>query len=119
MPDLRLFPAGLISEKGSGAALNSTKVAELLEEIKKDADIVLIAGSPISWFAESLTLASQVNGVILVARPGEAHGKIVNEVVENLSAMNTQLTGIIFDYNSSPLVSNGKREVFLKTQVQL
>ncbi len=101
VPDLQLFPAGLISEEGSGAALNSAKIAKLLEEIKKDADIVLIAGSPISWFAESLTLASKVDGVILVARPGEAHVKIVNEVVENLSAMNAHLSGVIFDYNSS------------------
>jgi polysaccharide biosynthesis transport protein len=101
MSDLRLFPAGLISEKGSSIALNSTKIVRLLDEIKKDADIILIAGSPISWFAESLTLASQVNGVILLARPGEAHGKVVNEVVENLSVMNAQLSGVIFDYNSS------------------
>ncbi len=105
VPDLRIFPAGLISEKGSGAALNSPKIAKLLEELKKDADIVIIAGSPISWFAESLTLASQVNGVILVARPGEAHGKIVNEVVESLNAMNAHLNGVIFDHNSSLLVS--------------
>jgi capsular exopolysaccharide synthesis family protein len=101
VPDLRLFPAGFISVEGSGAALNSTKIAKLLEEIKKDADIVLIAGSPLSWFAEGLTLASKVDGVILVARPGEAHGKIVNEVVENLSSMNAHLSGVIFDYNSS------------------
>jgi capsular exopolysaccharide synthesis family protein len=100
-PDLRLLPVGFISEEGSGVALNSANIAKLLEEIKKDADIVLIAGSPISWFAESLTLASKVDGVILVARPGEAHGKIVNEVVENLSALNAHLSGVIFDYNSS------------------
>jgi len=108
VPDLRILPAGLISEKDSGATLNITKVAELLEDIKKDADIVLIAGSPISWFAESLTLASQVNGVILVARPGEARGKIVSEVVENLSAVNAHLNGVIFDHNSSSLVSKRK-----------
>lgn len=103
--DLRLFPAGLIPEKGSSTALNSAKIVRLLDEIKKDADIVLIAGSPISWFAESLTFASQVNGVILVARPGEAHGKVINEVVENLSVMNAQLSGVIFDYNSSSSLS--------------
>lgn len=101
VPGLRLLPAGLISEKGSGTTQNSTKIAKLLEEIQKEADIVLIAGSPISWFAESLTLASQVNGVILVARPMEAYRKMVNELVKNLHGMNVQLSGVIFDYNSS------------------
>jgi len=101
VPGIRFLPAGLSLETNSHEMLNSTKIARLLEEIKKGADIVLIVGSPISWFAESLTLASQVDGVILVARPGEAHSKKVNEVVENLSVMNVQLSGVIFDYNSS------------------
>lgn len=101
VPGIRFLPAGLSLETNPHAMLNSTKIARLLEEIKKGADIVLIAGSPISWFAESLTLASQVDGVILVARPGEAHNKKVNEVVENLNVMNVQPSGVIFDYNSS------------------
>ncbi len=108
IPSLQLLPTGLRSEKGSGAALNSMKITKLLEEIKKEADIVLIAGSPISWFAESLTVASQVNGVILVARPGEAHSKMVNEVVKNLRVMYVQLSGVIFDYNSSSSQTTNK-----------
>jgi len=105
VPGVRLLSAGLSSEKGAGMVLNSEKIVRLLEEIQKDTDVVLVVGSPISWFAEGLTLASQVNSVILVARHGEAHGKIVNDVVENLRVMNIQLAGGIFDQNSSPFVS--------------
>lgn len=102
MPGIRFLPAGLSSEKGSGAMLNSMTIAGLLEELRKDADIVLVAGPPISSFAESLAWAPQVNGIILVARHGEAHAKTVHEVVENFSAMNVQLAGAIFDQNPSP-----------------
>lgn len=106
VPGLRILPAGFVSEKDSGVGLNSMKISKLLEEIQKEADILLIAGSPISWFAESLTLASQVNGVVLVARPGEARSKMVCEIVENLRVVNAQLLGVIFDLNSALLASN-------------
>ena len=105
VPGVRFLPAGLSSEKGPGAVLNSAKMVKLAHELYKEADIVLVAGSSISWFAESLALASQVNGIILVARPGEAHSKMVNEVVENLSVMHARLIGVIFDHNPSPFVS--------------
>ena len=85
--------------------LNSVRMAELVETLQKEADIVLIAGSPISWFAESLTLASQVDATILVVRYGEAHGKIVNRVISNLRAMNVRIAGLIFDYNPSASVA--------------
>ena len=104
VPGLRFLPVGLSSEKGSAVALNSAKIVELFEELQKEADIVLVAASPISRFAESLTLASQAMGVILVTRHGEAHTKIVNEVVESLNDMNVALVGVIFDHNPSPFV---------------
>lgn len=99
--DVQLLPAGMASEKSAGAVFNSTKVANLVEELKSQADIVLLAGPPISWFAESLTLATHVDGVILVARPGEARIKAVNEMIDSLNSMNVQLAGVIFDNNQT------------------
>jgi capsular exopolysaccharide synthesis family protein len=104
VPGFRLLPAGSSPERGSGGMLNAVKMAELVETAQKEADIVLIAGSPISWFAETLTLASQVNATILVVRYGEAHGKIVSRVIGNLRAMNVRIAGLIFDYNPSASV---------------
>ncbi len=100
---LSFLPVGLAPEKGSDAMiLNSTKIAKVVEVIRKEADIVLISGSPVSWFAESLSMASRVNALILVARYGEARSKIFNRVVENLRVMNIHLAGVMFDYNPSP-----------------
>jgi capsular polysaccharide biosynthesis protein/Mrp family chromosome partitioning ATPase len=107
VPGIRFLPAGLSSEKSSQAMLNPTNVAAVLDHLRKEGDIVLVAGSTISRFAENLTLASQVDGVILVARRAEARGKVVKKLVENFRLMNIHLAGVIFDYNTSPLPSNG------------
>jgi capsular exopolysaccharide synthesis family protein len=104
IPGIQFLPAGLSAEEGSGALLNPPKTARLLEELQEEADIVLIAAAPISWFAESLNMASQANSTILVARHGEAHTKTVEKVVENLRAMNVHVAGLIFDHNPSPFV---------------
>jgi polysaccharide biosynthesis transport protein len=111
IPGIRFLPAGLSVDKGTGGMLDSAKIARLIAEVQKDADLVLVAGSPISWFAESLTLASQLNATILVARYGEAHSKTVNKVVENLRAMDIQIAGVIFDYNPSPFVGRAAPKI--------
>lgn len=82
--------------------LNSTKVANFIKNVRKEAEIVLVAGSPISWFAESLTLASQVDAAILIARHAEAHSRMVQKAAEDLRAMNVRIAGVIFDLNPSP-----------------
>ena len=110
IPDLQFLPAGSSSEKSSRAMLNSAKMATLFDGLKKEADIVLVVGSAIAQFAESLALASQVDGVILVARQAEARSKVVNKVAENLRLMKINLAGVIFDYNPSPFVSKEDRK---------
>jgi Mrp family chromosome partitioning ATPase len=104
VPGVRFLPAGLASDKGSHAQLNPRNVATLLGRLQKEADIVLVGNSGLSRSAENLTLASQVNATILVARYAEAHAKVVQKVVENLRAMDVQLAGVIFDANPSPVV---------------
>lgn len=110
---IQFLPAGLPTEESPGALLNSARTVRLVEEVQKEADVVLVAGPAISWFAESLTLASQVNSTILVARQGEAHGTTVQKVVENLRAIGVQVAGVIFDYNSSPFAH--KPSIILKS----
>jgi len=110
IPGLRLLPAGSSSEKSSHSMLNSIKMAALFAQLQKEADIVLVVASPISRFAESLTLASQVNATILVARRAEARSRVVNKVIQNLRLMKINLAGVIFDYNPSPFVSKAGRQ---------
>lgn len=109
VPGIRFLPAGLSSEKSAHAMLNPTNVSTLVEQLQKEANIVLVAGSAISRFAENLTLASQVDAVILVSRPAEARKNVVNKVVENFRLMKINLAGVIFDYNPPPFLPNEDR----------
>ena len=110
LPEVQLLPAGLSSERWPGAMINPANIAKLVQGLEKEADIVLFAGPPIAGFAESLALASQVNSVILVARYGEAHSKMINDMAENLKAMNVDLAGVIFERNPSVVTKPALRE---------
>jgi capsular polysaccharide biosynthesis protein len=111
--DVRFLPAGSSTEKSSAMLYNTTKISRLVGELRNEADIVLVAGAPISWFAESLGLAPHMNGVILVARPGETNIKTINEVIENLDSMNIRLLSVIFDENQQSFTFKVKpRNVF-------
>lgn len=110
VPGLRFLPVGFESDKASGAILNSSKIAKLFETLKKDTDILLVAGSPVLWFSESLSLASQSNAVILVAHHGEVHNKTLNQVVETLHDMKIPLAGVIYDYNVSPFLAEENQD---------
>lgn len=111
VPGLQFLPVGLSSEKGTHAQLNPAKVASLLGRLKNETDIVLVGGSGLSRSAETLTLASQVNAAILVARYAEAHASAVQKVVENLRAMNVELAGVIFDGTPSSFESKESRGI--------
>lgn len=113
--NVRLLPAGLTNEKGSGVLLNATRIDTLINELKHEADIVMIAGAPISWFAESLAIAPHVNSVVLVARPGEARIKSVNEVIENLETVNARVAGVIFDNSQSALALKPKQKAVFES----
>ena len=110
LPEVQFLPAGLSSERWPGAMINPANIGRLVQELEKEADVILFAGPPIADFAESLALASQVNSVILVARYGEAHSKVINDMAENLRAMNVDLAGVIFERNASIVAKSGPRE---------
>jgi capsular polysaccharide biosynthesis protein/Mrp family chromosome partitioning ATPase len=111
VPSIRFLPAGLSSDNSSHAQLNPTKMATLLERLQKEADIVLVGSAGLSRSAETLTLASQVNSAILVARYAEAHTTVVQKIIDNLHAMNIQLAGVIFDANPSSFESKDSRGI--------
>jgi capsular polysaccharide biosynthesis protein/Mrp family chromosome partitioning ATPase len=116
--NVQILPAGSPTENSAGAVFNSKKIDSLVEELQGKADVVLIAGSPIAHFAESLNLATHMNGVILIARPGEARIKVVNEVIDNLASMNVNLAAVIFDNIQKSVGINPKpRNVFEGTPV--
>ncbi len=97
-PNLSILPSGPIPPNPFDL-LVSARMANLIKELESQADIVLIAASPLLSFADSLILASRADGVIILLRSARASRDTVREIVKSLRSLNAHILGTIFDYN--------------------
>ncbi|MFN8494889.1 MAG: hypothetical protein U0350_45215 [Caldilineaceae bacterium] len=98
VPNLLLLPSGPVPPNPF-ELLVSMRMASLIKELESQADIVLVATSPLSSFADSLILSSRADGVVILLRSGAAARDIVRDTVESLRSLNARIIGTIFDYN--------------------
>lgn len=94
VPGLSVLPSGSVTYDAF-VLLASPKMAQLVEQLEQQADIVLIAGSTISSFAHSLFLASRVGGVILLAETGKTRRKALAGAAASLHAVEAHVLGAI------------------------
>lgn len=99
-PGLSILPSGPVSPNPF-ELLASTRMADLIEELESRADMVIIAASPLLSFADSLILASYVDGVVIVAHSGQTRREIIGDVVESLRSFDAHIIGTVFDHNYS------------------
>lgn len=97
--DLSVLPGGPVPDNPF-ELLVSAHMAELIQELEQEADIVLITAPPLLSFAESLVLASRVDGVVLTARSGKTHRSVFKGIVESLHSLDVRIIGTILDHNS-------------------
>lgn len=97
-PNLLLLPSGPVPPNPF-ELLVSTRMASLIKELENQADIVIVAASPLSSFADSLILSSRADGVVILLRSGAATRDIVRDTVDSLRSLNARIIGLIFDYN--------------------
>ena len=100
VPNLSILPSGPIPPNPF-ELLVSARMATLIKELESQADIVLVATSPLLSFADSLILASRVDGVVILLRSSAATRDMVRDTVESLRSLNARIIGTIFDYNSA------------------
>ena len=97
-PGLSILPSGPVSYD-SFALLSSNRMVNLLKQLESQADIVIVAASPLLAFADSLILASRVDGAVVVARRGKARPDMVSQVVKSLRSLNAHIIGTVLDNN--------------------
>lgn len=97
-PGLSILPSGPVSYD-SFALLSSNRMVNLLKDLESQADIVIVTASPLLAFADSLILASRVDGAVIVARRGKARPDMVSEVVKSLRSLNAHIIGTVLDNN--------------------
>jgi capsular exopolysaccharide synthesis family protein len=97
-PNLLILPSGPVPPNPFNL-LVSNRMATLMRELESQADLVLIAASPLLAYADSLILASRAGGVIIVVHSGQAKRETVREAVGNLRMLDANILGAILDFH--------------------
>lgn len=92
---LDLIPAGPPSRRASD--LIGPRLEELLDAAAKEYDLILIDAPPVLGFAESLQIASLVDGVVVVARAGATSRRAVSSVVTCLQRVRAEVLGLVLN----------------------
>lgn len=94
--NLRVLASGPIPPNPS-ELLGSTKMQELLEELKNQADYLLIDVPPVVAVTDACVLASKVDGVILVLGSGASRPEMAQKAKELLVKADGNILGVILN----------------------
>jgi capsular polysaccharide biosynthesis protein/Mrp family chromosome partitioning ATPase len=98
--------------------LASDKMSELMREIEKEAEIIIVSAPPILSSANTLVLASYVDGVIIAAREGRTRRERVVDAVESLRELEVNIVGVVLDQNLPVSYSNLRGESVIERITQ-
>ena len=94
-PDLDLLPAGPPSL--CAPELMGRGIGRIIEEATAEYDLVILDGPPAIGFAEPLTMAAAVDGVIVVARAGQTQQKAVASLLNTLKRLRVNVVGVVLN----------------------
>jgi succinoglycan biosynthesis transport protein ExoP len=94
-PNLDFIPSGPPSRRT--ADLVGSGVADLLEEVARVYDLVIIDAPPLLGFAEPMQLAIAADSVVVVAVAGETNRKAIAAVFQTLRQLRANVLGVILN----------------------
>lgn len=98
--NLRVLTSGPLPPNPS-ELLGSQKMRRLVEELKKEADIIIFDTPPVLPVTDTMVLALQTDGILIVAEAGHTRRTAIKKTVENLRQVGTQVLGIALNRLSS------------------
>jgi putative methionine-R-sulfoxide reductase with GAF domain len=90
--NLQVITAGSLAPDPT-QLLGSAKMGEVLDQLKRLADVVILDGPPF-LVTDAWVLSSRVDGVILVIRPGHTHRDAVKTVMEQINRGGARAVGV-------------------------
>lgn len=76
--------------------LSSKKMDQILSTLEEAADVVIIDGPPLI-VADSLVMASKVDGVLLVVRPGHTRLSLAQAAAEQIKMSGARMIGVVLN----------------------
>ncbi len=101
-PNLWLLSCGAEKE-GARALLGSDRMRTLLPELQREFDYVLIDAPPIGTGDDSIMLARNAEGVVLVLRANSSRREAARKAVRDLEAANVRVLGAVLNHRTFPV----------------
>jgi polysaccharide biosynthesis transport protein len=95
LPDLAVLPAGRASRRAADGLGKTLK--GLLDEAVNEFDLVVCDAPPLLGFAESLQVASLVDGIVVVALAGRTQRPALASVMGSLRRLNVNVMGVVLN----------------------
>ena len=95
LPDLAVLPAGRASRRAADGLGKTLK--GLLDEAVNEFDLVVCDAPPLLGFAESLQVASLVDGIVVVALAGRTQRPALASVIGSLRRLNVNVMGVVLN----------------------
>lgn len=96
LDNLKVIPAGLVPFNPA-ELLSSERFAEFLNRVGAEFDYVLIDSSPVRLVSDSLILASQVDGVLLIFDAQHTRKGAVRQSIRSLEAVEANVLGTVMN----------------------
>ncbi|MEJ2724641.1 MAG: polysaccharide biosynthesis tyrosine autokinase [Deltaproteobacteria bacterium] len=96
LDNLHIITSGAITPNPA-ELIDSQRLIEFIEEVKKEYDIVIFDSSPILSTADAAILAGRVDGVLLVYRVGAVSRGLLKRSATQLRQVQCQLVGVILN----------------------
>ena len=77
--------------------LGSAKMTDILEALKRQADLVIIDSPPVMAVTDASVLAQRVDGVLLVLKPGETNTAAAKQTVQQLRRADANVLGVVLN----------------------
>ena len=94
-PELRVLPAGTASRRASD--LIGSMMIDILDEAVKDYDLILVDAPPLLGFAETMQVATAVDGVVVMTRAGQTSRRAVATVLATLKRLRANTIGLVLN----------------------
>ncbi len=95
LPALDVLLAGPPSRRACDSI--GSGLAAILEEARKDYDLVILDSPPLLGFPEPLQMSALVDGVLLVARSGQTNRKALGSAIATLSRLRANVIGVVMN----------------------
>ena len=94
-PDLHVLPAGTASRRASD--LIGSMMIDILDDAGKEYDLIFVDAPPLLGFAETMQVATAVDGVVVMARAGQTSRRAVATVLATLKRLRANTIGLVLN----------------------